>query len=125
MRKEAIKGTTVGARIIEGLEEFADVLEKKEPVAEKFTCWVVELDLEPTPYSPERVRQTRKLVNASQSVFARLLGVSVKTVSAWEQGTNVPMAIACRFMDEIRRNPGYWIKRLKASARTKATPGAR
>src|SRR5947209_20214199 len=117
MMKESRKRSTVGARIIQGLQEFADVLEKKEPVTEKFTCWVVELDLRPTPYSAERVRETRKLLNASQAVFARLLGVSVKTVCAWEQGKNVPMDIACRFMDEIRLNPGYWVKRLKASTK--------
>jgi DNA-binding transcriptional regulator YiaG len=109
------KKASVGARIIQGLEEFVETLEKKEPVAAKFTCRVVELDLRPTPYGPERVKSTRKLLNVSQAVFARLLGVAVNTVRAWEQGVNTPQDVACRFMDEIRRNPAYWVKRLKES----------
>jgi putative transcriptional regulator len=113
------KKPSVGGRIIQGLQEFAESLERKESVAEKFTCRVVELDLRPETYSPELVKETRKLLNASQSVFARLLGVSVKTVRAWEQGINTPMDVACRFMDEIRHNPGYFLKRLKDSAVSK------
>ena len=110
------KKASVGARIIQGLEEFLEALEKKEPVAEKFTCRVVKLDLRPTPYTPELVKKTRDLLNASQAVFARLLGVAVNTVRSWEQGVNIPQDVACRFMDEIRRNPAYWVQRLKESA---------
>jgi putative transcriptional regulator len=114
--KEFKKETTVGARIIQGLEEFADTLEKKVPVTEHFTCREIELDLRPTAYNQESVRATRKLLGASQAVFARFLGVSIKTVRAWEQGINTPSDMACRFMDEIRANPKYWIGRLKKAA---------
>ena len=41
------------------------------------------------------------------------LGVSVKTVQAWEQGLQTPPKMACRFMDEIRHDPEHWIERLK------------
>jgi len=74
------------------------------------------LDLRPTAYSPELVKATRKSLRASQKVFAELLGVSVKTVCAWEQGINTPQDVACRFMDEIRHDPSYWLKRIKESA---------
>jgi putative transcriptional regulator len=114
--KELEKKASVGARIIEGLQEFADTLKKKEPIAEKFTCRVVELDLHPTPYDPELVKATRQLLRASQAVFARFLGVSVKTVQAWEQGASTPNDMACRFMDEIRHNPPYWTERLRQAA---------
>ncbi len=110
---------SVGARIIQGLTEFAESLEKKEPLADKFNCRVVELDLRPAVYSPELVKKTRKLLSASQTVFARFLGVSVKTVRSWEQGINTPNDIACRFMDEIRFNPNYWRQRLHDSATVK------
>jgi DNA-binding transcriptional regulator YiaG len=109
------KKASVGARIIQGLEEFAETLEQKGPIAKKFTCRIVELDFRPTLYGPKLVKETRKLLNASQAVFARLLGVAVNTVRAWEQGVNTPQDVACRFMDEIRRNPAYWVKRLKES----------
>jgi putative transcriptional regulator len=62
------------------------------------------------------VKQTRALLGASQAVFANFLGVSVKTVRAWEQGVNTPSAMACRFMDEIRRDPKHWIARLSEAA---------
>jgi putative transcriptional regulator len=114
--KDGQKKPSVGAQIVQGLQGFADALEKKEPIAAKFTCRVVELDLRPTPYDPAQVRQTRLLLQASQAVFARFLGVSVKTVRAWEQGVNMPNDMACRFMDEIRFNPEYWIERLQKAA---------
>ena len=107
---------SVGARMTESLRQFAEALERKVPLAERFTCRVVRLDLRTAPYSPERVKETRKLLSASQAVFARLLGVSVGSVRAWEQGINSPNEMARRFMDEIRRDPAYWLGRLKEAA---------
>jgi putative transcriptional regulator len=115
MKERSNKGS-IGSRLIEGLREFADSLEKKERITQKYNCRVVELDLRPTSYTPEIVRETRKLLEASQTVFAQFLGVSPNTVRAWEQGLNVPKDVACRFMDEIRRDPEYWRKRLRESA---------
>ncbi len=117
--KRTEKTASVGSRIIEGLQEFADALKKNEPINEKFNCRLVELDLRPTTYDPEGVKGVRRLLRASQAVFARLLGVSVKTVRAWEQGVNRPSDMACRFMDEIRLNPAYWVERLRRAAVTK------
>jgi DNA-binding transcriptional regulator YiaG len=110
------KKPSVGARIIQGLEEFADALESRGgSVNQKFNCRVVELHLQASHYGAAQVKQTRELLGASQMVFARLLGVSLNTVRAWEQGVNIPKEVACRFMDEIRLNPRYWLKRLKDS----------
>jgi putative transcriptional regulator len=105
--------------IIKRLREFAEVLESGQPISDKFTCRKVELELKPQPYSPALVKQTRNLLNASQGVFALFLGVSVKTVRAWEQGDNTPSDIACRFMDEIRANPQYMLERLRGIVRVK------
>ena len=109
----------VSKKIIEGLKEFTEALENNEPIAEKFTCRKVTLDLFPMPYRPETVKSTRKLLMASQALFAQFLGVSIKTVRTWEQGQNAPTDMACRFMDEIQRNPGYWLKRLRESIKVK------
>jgi putative transcriptional regulator len=109
---------SVGKKIIEGLREFTEAPEGGEKIAEKFTCRKVTLDLLPVPYGPKDVVATRKLLGVSQGVFAQFLGVSVKTVRAWEQG-KTPGDMACRFMDEIRRNPGYWQMRLRESIRVK------
>ena len=110
------KKMSVGARIVQGLGELADTLAKGERVSEKFTCASIELDLAPSAYDSTRVKETRQLLHASQAVFATFLGVSVNTVRAWEQGINSPNDIARRFMDEIRLNPEYWMRRLRKTA---------
>lgn len=104
--------TEFGQSIIEGLTELAEALEKGEALSEKFTCSRVALELESTAYDPALVRATRRLLGTSQAVFAQFLGVSVKTVQAWESGTNTPSDLAGRFMDEIRHAPVYWRDRL-------------
>jgi putative transcriptional regulator len=111
--------SSVGAKILEGLREFTEALEKEEPLAERFTCRTIMLDLLPVAYGPEAVKATRRLLRTSQGIFAQFLGVSVKTVRAWEQGTNAPSDIACRFLDEIQRNPQFWRKRLLESVTIK------
>jgi putative transcriptional regulator len=110
---------SVGVRIVQGLEEFVTALEKGEPVHEHFTCRQIRLDLKPTPYNARRVKETRALLGASQAIFAGFLGVSVKTIRAWEQGVNTPNGMARRFMDEIRRDPKHWLGRLRGAATLK------
>ena len=107
--------------IIDGLQGFVDVLKKDEVVSEKFTSRRVVLDLHPLTYDPKAVQNTRQLLQASQVIFAQFLGVSPKTVRAWEQGATVPSDMACRFLDEIRRDPAYWRNRLRQSIVVKET----
>jgi putative transcriptional regulator len=59
------------------------------------------------------VKETRKLIRASQAIFAQFLGVSLSAVRDWEQGIKPPGGAACRIMDEIRRNPDYFVGRLR------------
>ena len=37
----------------------------------------------------------------TQNVFANYMGVSVKTVEAWERGTNHPVGPACRLISML------------------------
>lgn len=106
----------VGSRIISGLEAFRDTLRDRKPLEKRFTVRSVELDLQPHEYGPEAVRTTREQLSISQALFAQLLGVSVDTVQAWEQGRREPSKMARRFMDEIRHNPKHWIDRLREAA---------
>ena len=106
---------SVSERIKKRLEEFTHALENGDTIRDKFTCRRVVMDLKPMPHDPKSVRKTRKILQASQAVFAMLLGVSVKAVQAWEQGVSKPSKTACRFMDEICRNPKYWLERLEES----------
>src|SRR5205823_10613398 len=67
MKKKEPTKPSVGARIIRGLEELVEALEKKEPIAAKFNFRRIELDLRPTPYDPELVKKTRHLLDVSQA----------------------------------------------------------
>ena len=111
--------TSVEDRIIQRLQGFKEALQSGAVDGNRFTCRTIELDLKPQPYNPEAVKKTRKLLGASQAVFARFLGVSTKTVQAWEHGSNSPSDMACRFLDEICHNPAYWLRRLKEMIVTK------
>lgn len=106
---------TVAQHIRQRLEEFTHDLERGSIIQHKYTCRKVEFKLKPMLYKPDAVKKTRKLLGASQRIFAMFLGTSVKTVQSWEQGIVSPPKMACRFMDEIRRNPNYWLERLKDS----------
>lgn len=107
---------TVGQRILKRLGDFAETLKTTDKISKKYTCRTIKLNLEPQSYSPDQVRDARKILNASQGVFAEFLGVSVRAVQDWEQGLKLPHGSACRIMDEIRRHPEYWIQRFRELA---------
>ena len=102
-----------GRKIVDRLKNFAETLERNESITDKFTCRTIRLNLEPASYSADSVKSTRKLLGASQAIFAQFLGVSIKTVHDWEQNRKTPRNAACRLMDEICRDPEYWLNRLK------------
>lgn len=100
------------------LEGFRDLVETYESggmpaVRRKFRTTRAKLALAPSAYTPEKVRETRDLIGLSQTRFAVFLGVSPKTVQAWEQGVNSPSQGVRRLLDEIRHDPKYWIRRVK------------
>jgi len=121
-KKELIMKPSAEEKIIRGLEDFADALEAGKDVTREFTCRKVVLNLQPTCYTADLVRNVRKQLGLSQALFAQFLGVSTSTVQAWEKGEQTPKEIACRFMDEIREAPDYWRKRFLEMAEHKATP---
>ena len=106
---------SVAKRIVSRLTNFTQALEGGAEISEKFTVRKIRLNLQPTAYDTASVRKTREVLNLSQPLFARFLGVSVQTVRAWEQGDNVPSDMACRFLDEINADHAYWQRRLRAA----------
>jgi putative transcriptional regulator len=107
------KTASIGGELVRRLKRFAETLENTEEIAERFTCRSVKLNLGPMSFRPEMVRETREVIRASQAIFAQFLGVSLSAVRDWEQGIKPPNGAACRLMDEIRRNPEYFVSRLK------------
>ena len=49
-------------------------------------------------YDKTEIKRIRKSCGISQSVFADCMGVSKKTVEAWEYGKNTPTGPACRLL---------------------------
>ena len=107
--------TDINRKTISRLKAITEALEEGQAEA-NFTCRKITLNLRPQVFSPERVKQSRKVVKLSQALFADLIGVSVRTVQDWEQGRYKPENTACRLMDEIILNPVYWRGRVAESA---------
>lgn len=117
-KKSGVVNKEAEKELLEGLTKFRDALRKGEKIQQKFTCHRVAIDLVPHTYTPKLVKEVRELLGLSQALFGQFLGVSPKTVRAWEAG-NDPSGMACRFMDEIRRDPSYWRKRLASATKSK------
>ena len=49
-------------------------------------------------YSGKKIKKIRSKTKLSQKIFANVLGVSVKTVEAWESGKNEPARPAQRIL---------------------------
>lgn len=49
-------------------------------------------------YSPIKIKSIRNDIGLSQVLFAKYLGVSPKTVEAWEAGRNKPSGSSCRLL---------------------------
>jgi putative transcriptional regulator len=51
--------------------------------------------------SVDAVREAREARALSQEAFARLLGVSVRTVARWESGTSRPSSLALQKLQDV------------------------
>jgi putative transcriptional regulator len=80
-----------------GLEEAIEFEKGKTTLRSR----LVELPEPPKQYSANDVKRIRAKGNYSQSVFALILNVSVKTVRSWECGDRIPSHIALRLLEII------------------------
>ena len=55
--------------------------------------------------SAEDIKAIRKKLGFTQAVLAAVIGVSTKTVEAWETGTNQPIGPARRMISLIQLDP--------------------
>jgi putative transcriptional regulator len=71
----------------------------------KITLRTTVLMVEPTPeYDAKAVKRIRQNLKLPQRAFAKLCGVSNKTVEAWESGRNVPNGSARRLFELIEKD---------------------
>ena len=67
------------------------------------TARTMKVAIAPLPdVSANEVKELRQRLNMTQSTFAAVMGVSNKTVEAWEKGTNVPAGTARRMLGMLR-----------------------
>ena len=59
----------------------------------------------PKPMGKTEIIRLRKRLNYSQSLFAKYLNVSVRTVQAWEQGVRKPSDAALKLLSVAKKNP--------------------
>ena len=86
--------------IMQGLNEAIDY-EKGNVKARTET-----LSVAPLPnIESNDVKNIRLSLNMTQVVFAKVIGVSVKTVEAWESGINTPSGIARRMLSLLKADP--------------------
>lgn len=67
---------------------------------------VHKVSVEPLPvFDSAGVKEVRSSLGMTQAVFAAVMGVSSKTVEAWEEGVNSPSGPSCRLLEMFRVDP--------------------
>lgn len=91
--------------IKQGLEE-AIAYERGELDAQ-----TTKLTITPTvTFEASEIRSIRNSAGMTQVVFAKYMGVSTKTVEAWESGRNHPEGPACRLLEFTKDDPSFPVK---------------
>jgi putative transcriptional regulator len=58
-------------------------------------------------FNTDDIKKIRRKTGLSQVLFAGSLGVSPKTVEAWENGRNKPEGASRRLLEIVRDNPEF------------------
>jgi len=97
--------------IMKGLTEAVDYQQ------DKIRARKTRLTIKPVnTFDDDDIKQIRQSTGLSQVMFAGSLGVSPKTVEAWENGRNKPEGASRRLLEIVRDDPGF-LKRFQAEAR--------
>lgn len=89
--------------IMKGLGEALEHAEGKRTLR---TVRVSSKEIAPlSVYTPETIKEIRSEQEMTQVTFAKFLGVSPKTVEAWEVGRNQPNGPACRILSMLQQDP--------------------
>ena len=86
--------SSVYESIMAGLNEALEDAQSKTPILKRN-----KVSVEPVKvYEADEVKKIRASTGMSQKTFASYMGVSDKTVEAWEAGTNHPSGAASRLL---------------------------
>lgn len=91
--------------IVAGLQEAVDDA-KGELRLKRSTCSIAPLK----EYSPKEIKSIRKKTGLTQKALAGYMGISRKTVEAWERGTNKPSGMASRLLNLLEMDTEFVLK---------------
>ena len=92
--------STVYNSILAGLNEAIEDAQNTEKILKRNTVTIVPVK----EYHAADIQKIRKSTGLSQRLFAGYLGVSKKTVEAWEAGINQPSGAASRLLNMMEMN---------------------
>ena len=92
--------------IITGLNEALEDSASEKPILKRHKVTVEPVKV----YDADDVKKIRKTTGMSQKTFACYMGVSDKTVEAWEAGTNHPSGAASRLLRMMEMDKELVIK---------------
>jgi len=89
---------------LEVIDEFAEIKEKGTGHLRRRTRKCAPVS--PVKhFEPHEIKAIREKNQFTQSYFGEFLGVSLKTVQAWEAGTNRPMGTTLRIFQILEQDP--------------------
>jgi putative transcriptional regulator len=102
--KNKYKNLTVGEGLISALEQAVDYEKGKKVKGVKSNKIIVA----PLPhYKGKKIKTIRNNLGLSQLIFAYIMGVSIKTVEAWESGRNEPQGPAQRILFLLEKDKKF------------------
>ena len=100
--REVINMSDVYESIMRGLQEVTEDVTGKKKLPRRTVTVVPVKD-----YSATEVKKIRQSTGMSQKLFAEYMGVSIKTVEAWEAGTNHPSGPSSRMLSLMEQNHSF------------------
>ena len=98
--------STVFEDIMSSLNELVEHAEGKDTgivVHRRSSQDVIEVPI----FSPQEIRQVRLMLNMTQKTFAACIGVSLKSIEAWESGRSRPDGAARRILGLMKDHPSF------------------
>ena len=92
--------------IMAGLNEALEDAQSEKSTLKRNTVIVEPVKV----FEADEVKKIRNSTGMSQKIFASYIGVSDKTVEAWEAGTNHPSGAASRLLSMIEKDNGIIVK---------------
>jgi len=96
--------TRIKDTIRESLQDFVDAGLSTKPFTEK-RLKELGVKLPIIEMTPAKIKRIRKSTNLSQTVFAKVLNVSLASIQHWEQGIRQPSGSTKVLLELLNKNP--------------------